>query len=56
VAVRSLVHARMPADAAAVVEQALERMTEQGLITRPWQALEWWAADYLAGPDYLAGA
>jgi len=41
---------RIPLAAAAVVGSAVERMLDRGEITRPWQALEMWAADYLAQP------
>lgn len=41
----------MPADAAAVVQQAIDRMERSGDIGpgQRWRALELWAADYLAG-------
>lgn len=41
----------IPADAAGIVYKALERMKGQGDLTNKtlWQALELWAADYLAG-------
>ncbi|MFF3060160.1 ParB/Srx family N-terminal domain-containing protein [Streptomyces sp. NPDC057909] len=41
----------MPADAAAVVQQAIDRMERDGDIEagQRWRALELWAADYLAG-------
>ncbi|KPI15701.1 ParB domain protein nuclease [Actinobacteria bacterium OK074] len=41
----------MPTDAAAVVQQAIDRMEREGDIGagQRWQALELWAADYLAG-------
>ncbi|MDQ8706719.1 ParB/Srx family N-terminal domain-containing protein [Streptomyces sp. LHD-70] len=41
----------MPADAAAVVQQAVDRMERDGEIEagQRWRALELWAADYLAG-------
>lgn len=41
----------VPAKAAAVLARALAHMAEQGHIknTNRWQALEYWAADYLAG-------
>lgn len=41
----------MPAGAANVVNQALRRMVAREVVDYPWQALEMWAADYLAGPD-----
>ncbi|WP_432034647.1 ParB/Srx family N-terminal domain-containing protein [Streptomyces antibioticus] len=42
----------MPADAAAVVQRAIDRMERDGEIEtgQRWRALELWAADYLAGP------
>ncbi|MER6010208.1 ParB/Srx family N-terminal domain-containing protein [Streptomyces bluensis] len=41
----------MPADAAAIVQQAIDRMERDGNIEagQRWRALELWAADYLAG-------
>lgn len=41
----------MPADAAAVVQRAIDRMERDGDIEagQRWRALELWAADYLAG-------
>jgi hypothetical protein len=39
----------MPTEAAAIIASALEKMTGRGDATQPWQALERWAADYLAG-------
>ena len=41
----------IPAGAASTVARALARMRDQEEITdrNPWQALEYWAADYLAG-------
>ncbi|MGR3937012.1 ParB N-terminal domain-containing protein [Streptomyces sp. BRA346] len=41
----------MPADAAAVVQRAIDRMEREGEIEpeQRWRALELWAADYLAG-------
>ncbi|MBC9717866.1 ParB N-terminal domain-containing protein [Streptomyces sp. TRM66268-LWL] len=41
----------MPADAAAVVQRAIDRMERDGEIEagQRWHALELWAADYLAG-------
>ncbi|MFI1733988.1 ParB/Srx family N-terminal domain-containing protein [Streptomyces acidicola] len=41
----------MPADAAAIVQQAIDRMERDGHIEarQRWRALELWAADYLAG-------
>lgn len=41
----------MPADAAAVVQRAIDRMEREGDIDagQRWRALELWAADYLAG-------
>jgi hypothetical protein len=47
----------IPADAAAVIRQALDRMLEAGEVTEraPWRAFEMWAADYLAGPSYTDG-
>ncbi|MGN5379055.1 hypothetical protein ACQ4WX_22045 [Streptomyces lasalocidi] len=41
----------MPADAAAVVQRAIDRMERDGEIDagQRWRALELWAADYLAG-------
>ncbi|MGW1890146.1 ParB/Srx family N-terminal domain-containing protein [Streptomyces sp. NPDC002004] len=41
----------MPADAAAVVQRAIDRMEREGDIEvgQRWRALELWAADYLAG-------
>jgi hypothetical protein len=43
----------IPADAAAVIRQGLERMERAGDVTKAarWRALEMWAADYLGGPD-----
>lgn len=43
--------AYIPAEPAEIIEQALEKMKEDGNITNKniWQALEYWAADYLAG-------
>ena len=42
----------VPAKAAAVIARAVDRMADQGVITKGnlWQALEFWAADSLAGP------
>lgn len=44
---------KLPAAAAAVVKRAVDRMVDSGLVTGKarWQAMELWAADYLAGPD-----
>ncbi|WP_372407460.1 ParB N-terminal domain-containing protein [Streptomyces luteireticuli] len=41
----------MPADAAAIVQQAIDRMARKNEIPpdQRWRALELWAADYLAG-------
>ncbi|MEU5093766.1 ParB N-terminal domain-containing protein [Streptomyces sp. NPDC020996] len=41
----------MPADAAAIVQRAIDRMERDGDIEagQRWRALELWAADYLAG-------
>lgn len=39
----------MPAEAAQVVHDAILQMRERGDINHAWQALEMWAADYLAG-------
>lgn len=41
----------VPADAAAVIAQATDRLQRQHGITQPWRALEMLAADYLAIPD-----
>lgn len=43
----------IPAQAAAVVVRAVEAMIGREEIAhdKPWQALEYWAADYLAGPQ-----
>lgn len=43
----------MPADAAAVVQRAIDRMERDGDIEagQRWRALELWAADYLAGAE-----
>ena len=43
--------AYIPKEPAEIIEQALEKMKEDGNITNKniWQALEYWAADYLAG-------
>ncbi|HZX21027.1 MAG TPA: ParB N-terminal domain-containing protein [Clostridia bacterium] len=43
--------AYIPMGPAEVIEQALEKMTEKKEITSKniWQAIEYWAADYLAG-------
>lgn len=43
----------IPAAAAAVVNRAIEAMIGREEIAhdKPWQALEYWAADYLAGPS-----
>jgi hypothetical protein len=43
----------IPAAAAAVVNRAIQAMVgrEEIPADKPWQALEYWAADYLAGPQ-----
>jgi hypothetical protein len=41
---------RMPKDAAATVDAAVERVQNDEGFEQPWQALEMIAADYLAGP------
>lgn len=43
----------IPVDAAAIVHQAVQKMRDVGDISEKslWQALELWAADYLAGAD-----
>lgn len=43
--------AAIPKDAADVITEALKRMSEDGTVgtKNKWQALEYWAADYLAG-------
>jgi hypothetical protein len=40
---------RVPTEAAAVIQQALDRMIGREEASSPWQAIERWAADYLAG-------
>lgn len=40
----------MPATAAEILKQAIEKMIARGEINHRWQALELLAADYLAGP------
>jgi|GEM_PF-5255324 len=44
---------RIPESAAFIIKEALEKMTSNGDISErnPWQAIEYWAADYLQGPD-----
>ncbi len=41
----------IPKEAADVITEALKKMTEEGVLgsKNKWQALEYWAADYLAG-------
>ncbi len=41
----------IPVEAAKVIRQAVQKMLDRGEITKKnlWQALEYWAADYLAG-------
>lgn len=41
----------IPKEAAGIITEALKKMTEEGSIgtKNKWQALEYWAADYLAG-------
>jgi hypothetical protein len=44
---------RMPAESAAIVAQAMDKMKRQGDLgpdMQPWRALEFLAAEYLAGP------
>jgi hypothetical protein len=49
-----VLHAQaVPPDVATVVGMAMDKMVERGELTEKnrWQALEYWAADYLASPD-----
>ena len=41
----------IPKEAAEIITEALKKMTEEGTVgaKNKWQALEYWAADYLAG-------
>jgi hypothetical protein len=50
--VTRVVGSRMPSEAADVVRQALEKAIAAGDVTegQEWQALEHWAANYIAGP------
>lgn len=43
--------AAIPQEAAEVIAEALKKMAEEGVVGQKnkWQALEYWAADYLAG-------
>lgn len=47
--VTALTGTSMPAEAATVLHAALQQMRDRGDINHAWQALELWAADYLAG-------
>jgi len=50
---------RVPLPVAQVIARAVRTMEEQDDLSpnAKWQALEWWAADYLAGADPIhAGA
>lgn len=47
--ITAMVGTSMPAEAAAVLHDAILQMRDRGDINHPWQALELWAADYLAG-------
>lgn len=49
VPIASIVGWDFPAEAARILNQAIERMVGREEITHPWQALEMLAADYLAG-------
>ena len=48
--IASVVGYDMPPDASLVFKQAVDTMIARAEITHPWQALEFWAAEYLAGP------
>lgn len=41
----------IPVEAARVIQKAVQKMMDKGEITKKnlWQAIEYWAADYLAG-------
>ena len=48
--IASVVGYDMPPEAASVFKQATDTMVARAEINHPWQALEFWAAEYLAGP------